>query len=295
MMCAISALRSSAFDGMQPDVEADAAPVLLLDHRRGLAELGGPDGGDVATGSGSEDEDVEVAGFGVACGHRSSLVAARYPAPRDPLRRLRDQPGPRADGRALPPLAAAGDRLADRLEDDVRRGGPRLGRRARHDRAGPVRAGLRGRLRRHPRGRVGPRRLGVGGLGALPQDQGAGLHHDRGAGRLDLRPGRVRGWAAVGVVPRGPRQRRRGRRRRRTTTSPRSGPGPAAPSDTRPELPSRHRGGRPPRRCCRRGRGRTRRSRRRGTPARAAARAAPPRRGPARPRRTRAPWPRRAH
>ena len=71
---------------------------------------------------------------------------------------------------------------------------------------------------------------------------------------------------------------------------------PALPLDRAlgPERLSRRRGGRPPRRCCRRGRGRSRRSRRRGTPARAAARAAPRRRGPARPRRTRARWPRRA-
>ena len=62
MMCASSALRSSAFDGMQPDVEADPAPVLLLDDRHGLAELGGADRGDVATGAGAEDEDIEVRG-----------------------------------------------------------------------------------------------------------------------------------------------------------------------------------------------------------------------------------------
>ena len=43
-----------------PDVEADTAPVLLLHHGDLLAELGGADGGDVATGAGAEDEGVEV-------------------------------------------------------------------------------------------------------------------------------------------------------------------------------------------------------------------------------------------
>ena len=66
----------------------------------------------------------------------------------------------------------------------------------------------------------------------------------------------------------------------------RRGSGPAAEV-----VPRLARCGRPPRRCCRRGRGRRRRSRRRGTPARTAARAAP--RRPATRRRRRTPAPRR--
>jgi hypothetical protein len=49
------------------DVEADTAPVLLLDDGDGLAELGGADRGDVPAGAGTEDEDVEV-------GHAPSLL-----------------------------------------------------------------------------------------------------------------------------------------------------------------------------------------------------------------------------
>ena len=40
---------------------------------------------------------------------------------------------------------------------------------------------------------VGPRRLGVRRHRALPQDQGAGLHPERGGRRLGLRPRRLRG------------------------------------------------------------------------------------------------------
>jgi hypothetical protein len=43
-----------------PDVEADPAPVLLLDDRDLLAQLGSPDRGDVPTRAGTEDDDVEV-------------------------------------------------------------------------------------------------------------------------------------------------------------------------------------------------------------------------------------------
>ena len=46
--------------GDAADVEADAAPVLLLDHGDGLAELGGADRRDVATGAGTKDENIEV-------------------------------------------------------------------------------------------------------------------------------------------------------------------------------------------------------------------------------------------
>ena len=43
------------------DVETDTSPVLLLDHTDLQAELGGADGGDVATGAGAEDQDIEIA------------------------------------------------------------------------------------------------------------------------------------------------------------------------------------------------------------------------------------------
>ena len=42
------------------DVEADTSPVLLLDHPDLEAELGGADGGDVPTGAGTEDDDIEI-------------------------------------------------------------------------------------------------------------------------------------------------------------------------------------------------------------------------------------------
>ncbi len=138
------------------DVEADAAPVLVLDDRHGLAELGRADRRDVATGAGSEHQHVEVSHAAhpiarlPARGGRSAGISL---APRDAVRRLRVQPGPRPDGRALPALAAAHHRLADRLAAHLRRRGPRLGRRPVDHRRGPDRPGLRGGLRRHPRGR----------------------------------------------------------------------------------------------------------------------------------------------
>ena len=45
-------------------VEADTAPVLVLHDGDALAELGGADGGDVPTGAGTEDDDVEVLAHG---------------------------------------------------------------------------------------------------------------------------------------------------------------------------------------------------------------------------------------
>jgi dihydrolipoamide dehydrogenase len=47
------------------DVEAHAAPVLLLDDGGGLAELRRADGGDVAAGACTENEDIEVGRHGV--------------------------------------------------------------------------------------------------------------------------------------------------------------------------------------------------------------------------------------
>ena len=58
--------------GDAADVEADTSPVLLLHHGHLLAELGGADRGDVATGAGAEDEGVEV-----RVGHAPSLVVRR--------------------------------------------------------------------------------------------------------------------------------------------------------------------------------------------------------------------------
>ena len=163
--------------GDAADVEADAAPVLLLDDPDALAELGGADRGDVATGAGTEDEDVEV-------GHRSraSLVV---------------RPGATSLGTTLQPVtlyAAYGTnldpaRMGERCpHSPLRTTGWLTGWRLTFGGeehgwdgalativAGPARAGLRGGLRRHPRGRVRPRRLGGRRLRALPQDQGAGL------------------------------------------------------------------------------------------------------------------------
>ena len=60
MMCAISALRSSALDGMQPTLRQTPPQYFSSTTADVLAELGGADGGDVAAGAGTEDEDVEV-------------------------------------------------------------------------------------------------------------------------------------------------------------------------------------------------------------------------------------------
>ena len=61
MMWAISALRSSALDGMQPTLRQTPPQYFSSTIADGLAELGGADRGDVPTGAGTEDEDVEVA------------------------------------------------------------------------------------------------------------------------------------------------------------------------------------------------------------------------------------------
>ena len=200
------------------DVEADAAPVLLLHDRDRLAELGGADRGDVATGAGAEDQDIEVV-----------VAHGRQPSDRCRERLM----GPRAA--SLLPVtlyAAYGTNL------DPARMGERCPHSPLHttgwltgwrltfggeehgwdgalvdDRRGPDRAGLRRGLRRHPRGRGGARRLGGRRPRALPQDQGAGLDADRRAGGVDLRARRLRGRAAVRVVPRRAGGRRRGRRR----------------------------------------------------------------------------------
>ena len=141
--------------GDAADVEADTAPVLLLDDGRGLAELRRADRRHVTTGAGTKNENVEV-------GHARpayELVALATNAgtnlqTRDALRRLRDQPRSGPHGRALPALPDADHRLAHRLAAHLRRRGARLGRRPGDDRRGPDRPGLRRGLRRHPRGRA---------------------------------------------------------------------------------------------------------------------------------------------
>ncbi|CAA9383880.1 MAG: AIG2-like domain protein, partial [uncultured Nocardioides sp.] len=142
----------------------------------------------------------------------------------DALRRLRDEHGPRTHERAVPALAAEDHRLAHRLAPDLRRRGARLGRRPAHHRRGPDRAGLRRGVRRHPRGRVGPRRLGERRHRALPQDQGARLDDERRGAGVGLRARRLRGRAAVGVPARhaglrGGGGRRAGRLRRGAAAS----------------------------------------------------------------------------
>ncbi|CAA9340978.1 MAG: AIG2-like domain protein, partial [uncultured Nocardioidaceae bacterium] len=131
----------------------------------------------------------------------------------DPLRGVRDEPEPAHDERSLPPLADAGHGMAARLADDVRWGGDRLGRAAGDGGRGSARTGLRRRVRRHRRRHGGPRRLGGRDHRALPQDARPGLHHAGRAAGVDLRARRLRGRAAVRVVPRRARRRRRGRRR----------------------------------------------------------------------------------
>jgi hypothetical protein len=46
--------------GDAPHVQAHTAPVLRLHDSHALAQLRGADGSDVPTGSGTEDDDVEV-------------------------------------------------------------------------------------------------------------------------------------------------------------------------------------------------------------------------------------------
>jgi hypothetical protein len=57
------------------DVEADPAPVLVLHDGDLLAELGGADGGDVPTGTGAEDEGVEVIGHGCSLSAPAPAIA----------------------------------------------------------------------------------------------------------------------------------------------------------------------------------------------------------------------------
>ena len=70
------------------DVEADAAPVLLLDDRDLLAELRGADRGDVPTRAGTEDDDVVALSHGVTLsGRRKPAAGSRRSATGRPLPR----------------------------------------------------------------------------------------------------------------------------------------------------------------------------------------------------------------
>ena len=139
-MCASSALRSSALEGMQPTLRQTPPQYLLLDDGDALAELGGADGGDVPTGAGTEDDDVEV--------------RAHAPEPRGcrdrPRGRCRTSRRGRPPGRGTPPGALRPGR-ARRLRRRSAPGssGPPPGRR----RAAPRR---RPRRPRAPARRPGP-------------------------------------------------------------------------------------------------------------------------------------------
>ncbi len=225
-MCASSALRSSALEGMQPDVEADTSPVLLLDHPDLEAELGGADGGDVPTGAGTEDDDIEIT-------HGSE------PIPPWPVR---PQPGVSAAAdvqrwsHALPdrrllrlprhPAARAADRAGPRRHSLVRR--PPPGPRAHEVQWDPYTAPLGPRGRRRPRRRGQPRRLAHRRQPALEE---VGREPDEAAGspppgcwpRRSPRATPSRSsWPATRIGDlRRPRQRTR---RPRTTRLPRRRP-----------------------------------------------------------------------
>ncbi|CAA9319272.1 MAG: AIG2-like domain protein, partial [uncultured Nocardioidaceae bacterium] len=136
----------------------------------------------------------------------------------DALRRIRVQSGPRPHDGALPALTVARDRLAAGLAAHLRWRGARLGRRLEHPGRGLRQSGLRGAVRRDRRrrrsaGRLGGRRPRAVSHGAHPRG-----HPRRPAGRVGLRPGRLRGRTAVGQLPqravRGCTRRGRARRLR---------------------------------------------------------------------------------
>ena len=62
------------------DVQAHSPPVAFLDDAGLQAELGGTDGGNVATGTGAEHADVVFVGHGA---YSSAPAASRRPAPGD--------------------------------------------------------------------------------------------------------------------------------------------------------------------------------------------------------------------
>ena len=227
-MCASSALRSSALDGMQPDVEADAAPVLVLDDGDALAELGGADGGDVPTGAGTEDDDVEVLAhgpraYGVAPPRdvRTKVVAGHGLRGRSDRDELDGADGVAGQDRARDLRVGAerrghGDRagLERELGGPVRQRARAPGTASRRRCAGGPRRGTAGRPRRSPgeRPRRTPRRSAAcawsptaGRAGRRPgwragrrsRPRRAPARRARGPGRRSARR------AAAGRAPRG--------------------------------------------------------------------------------------------
>ena len=264
------------------DVEADPAPVLLLDDGHGLAELGRADRRDVTTGAGTKDENVEV-GHG---GQPMSWSRAR------PTQGLICGPVTlyAAYGTNLDP-ARMGERCP---HSPMRTTGWLTGWRLTF---GGEEHGWDGALSTIVEDPI--EQVFVAVYDVTREDEAAldGWESaDSGLYRktkvrvstmtgelvvLDLRPRRLRGRPALRVVPRGARGRRRGRRRaRRLRRRPAPAPlpldrelsgGPAAAQSRAGGVADRldvvavgvaHE---------------RRRSSARGTPARAAARAAPPR------------------
>ena len=123
------------------------------------------------------------------------------------------------------PLATTG--WLTGLAADLRRRGARLGRRPVDDRRGPARAGLRRGLRRHPRGRGRPRRLG-----------GRRLRASTARPRSGSPPSPARWWSG----PTCSTPTRAGCPRRRTSACSPTPPRPPTPRPTtcrppRPALP----------------------------------------------------------
>ena len=149
-----------------PDVEADTAPVLLLHDGDGLAELGRADRGDVATGAGAEDQNIEVVVTGPSLSTAATVPGSWSRDPEHPCRPLarphraagppsRPPRGP-SGGRRLPG-PARGQRVAAHRTAHPR--GPRrphLGQVRRHG------ADARHRARRHRHRRHLPGRRGTG-------------------------------------------------------------------------------------------------------------------------------------
>ena len=105
-MCASSALRSSALEGMQPTLRQTPPQYFSSTTADRLAELRRADRGDVPAGAGAEDQDIEV---GIAHPRQPSAApvqCAHYPAPAVTLyAAYGTNLDPRPHGRALPALA----------------------------------------------------------------------------------------------------------------------------------------------------------------------------------------------
>ena len=106
------------FGGDAADVEADSAPILLLHHSDLEAELAGADGGDVATGARTENDEIEM-------GHASSLANIRQ--------RSRFAPSAWKAGGMRFLVAGSSGFLGTHLVQELRAGG--------HDVIGLVRSG----------------------------------------------------------------------------------------------------------------------------------------------------------